>query len=289
MGKKRYIREQWTLCGDRYAEVDLFWITEAEHKAGPRRKKELASSLAQQTRNDWHSRRYFVQLINSNFTEAGFHVTLTYDDAFCPEDEQQAGRDVENYIRRVKWWLKKHGYAPAALRYIIVTEHQEEDKAAGLKEVRFHHHVLMQLDGMTKEQRAELRQALEDAWSTGRGDLREPLGRVNADRLQPDQDGLAALAGYLLKYPRRKKRWRQSRNLRKPVYKRPNDTKWSGKKLETACRVDAEDAYTWEQRFPGWRFLGAFPCYNEDRGEWRIYIRLLKKKFLWDTSAKVRT
>ena len=73
MEKKRYIREQWTLCGDRYAEVDLFWITEAEHKAGPRRKKELASSLAQQTRNDWHSRRYFVQLINSNFTEAGFH------------------------------------------------------------------------------------------------------------------------------------------------------------------------------------------------------------------------
>lgn len=38
---KRYIREQWTLCGDRYGEVDLFWINEAEHKASTRRKKSL--------------------------------------------------------------------------------------------------------------------------------------------------------------------------------------------------------------------------------------------------------
>ena len=49
---KRYIREQWTECGEKYAEVDLFWVSEAEHKAGPRRKKELASSLAQQKRNE---------------------------------------------------------------------------------------------------------------------------------------------------------------------------------------------------------------------------------------------
>ena len=130
---KRYIREQWTLCGDRYGEVDLFWINEAEHKASTRRKKEFASSLSQQNRNDWHSRRYFVQLLNCNFSEDGFHNTLTYDNAFCPQDEQQSDRDVENYIRRVKWWLKKHGYDPAALRYVVVTEHQDADKTAGLK------------------------------------------------------------------------------------------------------------------------------------------------------------
>lgn len=286
---KRYIREQWTLCGDRYGEVDLFWINEAEHKASTRRKKEFASSLSQQNRNDWHSRRYFVQLLNCNFSEDGFHNTLTYDNAFCPQDEQQSDRDVENYIRRVKWWLKKHGYDPAALRYVVVTEHQDADKTAGMKEVRYHHHLVMQLDGLTKGQRSEFRQALEDAWSTGRGGLREPLGRVNADRLQPDQDGLAALAGYLLKYPKRKKRWRQSRNLKKPVYKRPNDTKWSGKKLEMACKYDVGDAYTWEHRFPGWHFLEAFPSFNEDRGEWRIYIRLYRKKYLWHKSAKART
>ena len=285
MGDKRYIREQWTLCGEQYAEVDLFWINEAEHKAGPRRKKELASSLAQQKRNDWHSRRYFVQLMEANFSADGFHIASTYDDAFCPDNEDQADRDVENYIRRVKWWLKKHGHNPAALRYVIVTEHQDPDPAAGLKEVRYHHHIPMQIDGLTKKEREEFRQALEDLWSTGRGEMREPLGRINADRLQPGEGGLQALANYLLKYPKRKKRWRQSRNLRKPVYKRPNDTRWTGKKLELACKYDVEDAYVWEQRFPGWRFVAAYPQFNEDRGEWRIYIQLRQKKYLWNHVA----
>ena len=94
---KRYIREQWTECGEKYAEVDLFWVSEAEHKAGPRRKKELASSLAQQNRNDWHARRYLPQLINCNFDARGLHVSLTYDGPFLPQSEEQAARDLENW------------------------------------------------------------------------------------------------------------------------------------------------------------------------------------------------
>lgn len=274
---RRYIREQWTECGEKYAEVDLFWVSEAEHKAGPRRKKELASSLAQQKRNAQHSKRYFTQLIHCNFDKRGFHLALTYDDAFLPEDEEWAARDLENYLRRVRWWLKKRGHDLTGLKWIAVTEHQDADKAAGVKEVRYHHHLLIQHDGLDRKARGELRQALEDLWSTGRGELREPLGRANADRLQPDDDGLAALAGYLLKYPKRKKRWRQSRGLQKPVYRRPNDSKWTRRKLELACTSDAEDAYVWEQRFPGWRFLEACPSYSEELGEWRIYIRLRRK------------
>lgn len=274
---RRYIREQWTECGEKYAEVDLFWVSEAEHKAGPRRKKELASSLAQQKRNAQHSKRYFTQLIHCNFDRKGFHLALTYDDAFLPEDEEWAARDLENYLRRVRWWLKKRGHDPTGLKWIAVTEHQDADKAAGVKEVRYHHHLLIQHDGLDRKARGELRQALEDLWSTGRGELREPLGRANADRLQPDDDGLAALAGYLLKYPKRKKRWRQSRGLQKPVYRRPNDSKWTRRKLELACTSDTEDAYVWERRYPGWRFLEACPSYSEELGEWRIYIRLRRK------------
>ena len=278
---KRYIREQWTECGEKYAEVDLFWVSEAEHKAGPRRKKELASSLAQQKRNDWHARRYLPQLINCNFDARGLHASLTYDGPFLPQSEEQAARDLENYLRRVRWWLKKHGHDPAGLKWIAVTEHQDADKEAGVKAVRYHHHVLIQHDGLDRKARSELREALEDLWSTGRGEMREPLGTVNADRLQPDDDGLAALAGYLLKYPKRKKRWRQSRGLKKPVYRRPSDSKWTRRKLELACTADAEDAYAWEQRYLGWRFLGAYPQWSEERGEWRCYIRLWRKEYMW--------
>ena len=134
-----------------------------------------------------------------------------------------------------------------------------------------------QHDGLDRAARSELREALEDLWSTGRGERREPLGTVNADRLQPEGDGLSALTGYLLKYPKRKKRWRQSRGLQKPVYRRPNDSRWTRRKLELACTADTEDAYVWEQRYPGWRFLGAYPQWNEERGEWRCYIRLWRK------------
>ena len=40
--RKQYIREQKTICGDSYAEVDFCWITEQEHRAGPRGKKKFA-------------------------------------------------------------------------------------------------------------------------------------------------------------------------------------------------------------------------------------------------------
>lgn len=273
----RYIREQWTECGEKYAEVDLFWVTDKEHRASIRQKKQLASTLAQQKRNAQHSRRYFIQLINCNFDERGFHVSLTYDDAFLPVDGEEAARNLKNWLRRLRGWLRRNGYDANALRWIAVTENQEEDKAAGLKAVRYHHHVLVQLDGIDRESRTKLRDAMEDLWQTGRGDAREPLGRANADRLQPDEDGLAALAGYLLKYPKRKKRWSQSRGLQKPRYRRPSDTKWTRRKLELACTADAEDAYIWEQRYPGWRFLEACPSYSEELGEWRIYIRLRRK------------
>ena len=153
---RRYIREQRTECGEKYAEVDLFWVNEAEHKAGPRRKKELASSLAQQKRNVQHSKRYFTQLIHCNFDKRGFHLALTYDDAFLPEDEEWAARDLENYLRRVRWWLKKRGHDPAGLKWIAVTEHQDADKAAGVKEVRYHHHLLIQHDGLDKSDRSHV-------------------------------------------------------------------------------------------------------------------------------------
>ena len=64
--RKQYIREQKTICGDSYAEVDFCWITEREHRAGPRGKKQFASSLAQQKRNRERSARLLVQLLNRN-------------------------------------------------------------------------------------------------------------------------------------------------------------------------------------------------------------------------------
>ena len=42
--RKQYIREQKTICGDSYAEVDFCWITEQEHRAG-RTEEELLGRI----------------------------------------------------------------------------------------------------------------------------------------------------------------------------------------------------------------------------------------------------
>ena len=48
-----YIREQKHILGTSdYAEVDLFETTDKEHTASTRRKRELATSIAQQKYND---------------------------------------------------------------------------------------------------------------------------------------------------------------------------------------------------------------------------------------------
>ena len=276
--RKRYIREQKTLCGEKYMEVDLKWITEQQHRATSRGKKALASTLAQQDRNAGRAGRYFIQLIHANFDRMGWHVALTYDDGWLPESAERAERDLTNYLRRVRRWISRQGWDPAGLRWISVTEGQDEDKAAGRKAVRWHHHLLIQMDGLAREQREKLRGALEDLWSVRFCGEVESLGTVNADRLQPDKDGLVGLALYLLKYPKRKKRWHQSQGLRKPRYPRPNDTRWSARKLAEACTLEVDDADAWEKRYPGWKFLGAHPSWNEERGEWRVYIRLYRKE-----------
>ena len=275
--RKQYIREQKTICGDSYAEVDFCWITEREHRAGPRGKKQFASSLAQQKRNRERSARLLVQLLNTNFDQRGFALTLTYEDMWLPDDDETAWKDVYNYLKRVRRWLTRKNWQDATpIKWVCVTENQEADPANGLKEVRYHHHMVLQVDGLTAAHRAALRDALEDLWCTGRS--REPLGTVNADRLQPEHDSLEGLVKYMLKYPRRRKSWHASRGLKRPTYPRPNDTHWTPRKLADACTLRVDDADYWERRYPGYRFLGAVPSYNEERAEWRLYIKLRRKR-----------
>lgn len=275
--RKTYIREQKTICGPSYAEVDFCTVSESEHSAGPRSKKKFASSLAQQARNMERATRLLIQILNTNFDEQGFSLTLTYSDGYLPFDDEGAWRDVSNYLQRVRRFVKRQGW-PGKIKWVCVTENQDEDEAAGLKEIRYHHHMLFQIDGLTPEQRSRLRDALENLWSAGPANRREAMGTVNADRLQPENDSLEGLAKYLLKNPKRRKRWHASRGLERPTYPRPNDTHWTPRRLADACTLRVDDADYWEQRYPGYRFLGAVPSFNEERAEWRLYIKLRRKR-----------
>lgn len=285
--KTRFIREQKTICGKEYMEVDLLHVSTAEHRATTRRKKAFASSLAMQGCNERNSRRNLQWLAAENFTErksCTMLVHLTYKPEWLPQSNEEAERSVTNFLDKLnRRQAKKYAAALCTdpqnpggvlpkVKYIAVTEWQHEDKAAGLKEVRYHHHMILECDLTADE--------IKDCWSTGRGQWREPLGLVKCDRAEFDKGSLAAYCEYITKNPKRRRRWRQSQGLRRPTQPRPNDGRYTPKKLAEAATLYLDDANFWESRYgtlklPGgtmrqYAFTGADARFNEILGEWHV-------------------
>jgi hypothetical protein len=243
-------------------EVDVFPISEREKNATPRAKKQQVSRLVQQNLNGKNAKRYFVQLVNANFTKQDVHVTLTYSDDMLPSSVEQAERDFSAWIRRARALCKKRGVGSPL--YVAVLEYRtQEDCEEKERPVRFHWHVIIKCELSRDE--------LEALW-TRNG---QKLGFSNADRLQPDNGSLEALCNYLTKYPNRKRRWKQSRGLKKPVRKRPNDTRWGQRRIEKLVREgEVFSREFWRRKFPGWEMNSAEPRCNEVTGEWSLTLKL---------------
>ena len=77
------VREQKFICGMNYAtapsmQVDFFEVTEQQHKASTRRKKELATSIAKESYNLRKSGRYLELLANRNFRPGDYSLSLIH-------------------------------------------------------------------------------------------------------------------------------------------------------------------------------------------------------------------
>lgn len=273
--KRRYIREQKTVCGKEYMEIDLFPVSPAEHRASRRAKKQKASSLAMMNCNERYSRRYLVQLVATNFSraEGALVLHLTYEDAYLPQTWEQAERDVTNFVRRLNRRCRRHGKPKA--KWITVTEHQDEDPAGGVREVRYHHHMILQCELSLDE--------IKDAWCTGQGVWKERLGLAKADRAEFEHGTLEAFCQYITKYPKRKRRWRQSQGLKKPEYRPPNDTRYSARKLDEIARGRIDDKTFWEKQYGKLRtnagvreyaFVEAEARYNQVDGSWHVIAKM---------------
>lgn len=258
-----FVREKKIYCGKDYLEVDIFSYTEAQSKRkGTRSRKEKVSLTKQIKQNDKNARRYLTQLINSNFGIKDLHTTLTYKDKYLPETIEEAEKQAKNFLRRVSYKRKKDNKDP--LKYILITEVvTEKDNQTP---VRIHHHIVMN-GGLDRDE-------VEGLWTTGRGKNKDWIGTVNADRLKPDTNGLAALANYLSKYPQGKKRWKCSQNLIKP-WSRTNDNKYSRRQVERLGKAPCELDY-WKKKYTGWSIsedYGYRTTYNDHTG-WSIYLKL---------------
>jgi len=307
---RTFVREKKIFCGEDYLEVDIFNYTQTEDeksRAGERSKKETESTQKQVDWNDINARRRFLQLVHSNFGEGDLHVTLTYNEENLPPTTEAAERIAKNYLRRLAYRREKEGLPP--LKYIAIPTCTF--KADGVTPARIHHHIIIN-GGLDRD-------TVEDLWRKRRERNHKKgrkIGFANADRLQPDENGLLALCEYIAKQSKGKKRWSTSHGLEKPdpdvtdqndplpnptpepppleektsrisastnlvrPWSRTNNHRFSRKEVEKIAKQPPDREY-WERRYPGYTLMGEGygfkPVYSESRG-WALYIKLRRIK-----------
>ncbi|MBR4458289.1 MAG: hypothetical protein IKS31_04960 [Clostridia bacterium] len=171
-------------------ECEVYPIFTRRQEKAARKARENLSTERQQRANHAAALRRVIRLANCNFGAEDLHVTLTYQGR--PPEWEQAQKDVRNFLRRLNRIREKRGLGKAKYIYAI------EDNESGLKK-RIHTHMLLS-GGLTREE-------IEACWRKG---------WANADRLQPDEEGLAAIARYITKAQRNRKRWVCSHGLKQP-------------------------------------------------------------------------
>lgn len=264
---KNFIREKKIYSGE-YLDVDIIPVSENQLQKGRRGKKKKATSKKQENLNEKNAKRYLAWRINTNFGKQDVHLTLTYDDEHLPGTVEEGENNIKYFLRAVRKEMRAIG---KELKYIIVTEYMEETNEQG--RVRMHHHMIMN-GGIDRDK-------LESMWCVRKRGRKkkdyeaESLGRVNADRLQPDENGFEALAKYITKLKKSKRRWSCSKNLKSPVI-RTNDSKYSRRKVESIAREAPEvNIDYWERQYPGYKYTDCQAIYNDITG-WSIYLKMRK-------------
>lgn len=223
---------------------------------GKRGKKENESTLAQKRINDRNTIKRITRIVHTNFTNQDLWSTWTYNDKNLPKTEEQAKKNMTNFIRRQRHWLsKQEEYKDFELKYIYVTEFDEQEG----KKTRIHHHMISNFPD---------RDILEDLWNGG--------GRVQTRRLQPDDYGLEGVVRYILKERRsgkKTKRYTISRNMKKPK-ETVSDTKMTRKRAERIACGEVNIQELFEKLYPKYQFLDVETRFSDFTSGAYIYVRM---------------
>lgn len=220
----------------------------------PKTAKKRETGQAQKNLNDKNARRYLIRLANINFSKGDIWATFGWDDDNMPEDEERAEKDIKNFIARINYRRRKAGLENAKYIYIPAIDGY----------ARPHFHILISGDGMDRDE-------LEDLWTK--------CERKNTRRVKPDDDFLiTGIATYITQNPHGTKRWRSSKNLKKPDAPTRSYRKFSRKKVNGMVRDFEELKAQMEKAYPGFRFLDAEVKHNDKVAAFYIYARMIKKR-----------
>lgn len=220
----------------------------------PKTAKKRETGQAQKNLNDKNARRYLIRLANINFSKGDIWATFGWNDDNMPEDEERAEKDIKNFIARINYRRRKAGLENAKYIYIPAIDGY----------ARPHFHILISGDGMDRDE-------LEDLWTK--------CERKNTRRVKPDDDFLiTGIATYITQNPHGTKRWRSSKNLKKPDAPTRSYRKFSRKKVNGMVRDFEELKAQMEKAYPGFKFLDAEVKHNDKVAAFYIYARMIKKR-----------
>lgn len=261
---RRVYREKRYVCGE-YMEAYIYPVYETGRRRGGKRGKRKPSTEAQKKLNQRHREEKLTRLLHANFSPEDLEIHLTY--AVQPGSDKEAWRIVQNFIRRVRRYMEKHGLGE--LRYIIVTER-------GTRSGRYHHHVTLHC-GMDRD-------VLEQLWTKSEG-----AGYANTRRLQFNETGLEGLARYITKQHRSedgsedeqkagKKAWSASRNLVDPEAV-TRDGRVSARQAREMAD-DPKQCVKLEALYPGWTLTMAETFHNDVNGGAYLAVRFCREAYV---------
>lgn len=253
--RTRYTYIKKTIVSGPVIECEIYPIW--KNRSDVPRTKVGTSREAQKNLNDKNAKKKINRLINTNFTEDDLMITLTYKNNYLP-NEDEAKRDIQNYINRLKRRRKKDGIEEP-LKYLYVIEYENNKKNS--KKVRIHHHIIInKMD----------RNSAEEVWGKGRTD---------SMRLQLDDDGLSGISKYISKGLCSGRRWSYSKNLKKPIIYRDRTT-LSKRKMERVALAenDYKEFFEKEYKKQGYEYYDCKSYYSDMAAGYYLYARLINKK-----------
>ncbi|MCM1218063.1 MAG: hypothetical protein NC548_26555 [Lachnospiraceae bacterium] len=251
-GKGAAYRTTTTKAG-KQIEVDIYPSFGSRHDM-PRTRRRRESRPSQKNLNARRSRRYLNNLAAANFGKGDLWGTFTYRAGEEPESVEAAERIFGNFIKRINRRRKKRG--KGNLRYIYVTEYSDDQQ----KGIRVHHHMIFCGDCDRDE--------IEKLWYHG--------DRTETKRLAPDPDThITGLVNYIAKDPKGHKRWKSSKNLKKPVVTR-SYSRFGKNKVRKMAFDHAFLEKELKKEYKNARFIDASVFVNEINGGFYIYARMVR-------------
>ena len=206
----KFIREKKVRFGDGFLDVDLFERDDGQISCLQRAVRKKVTPPHIIAANDRHSRNLLRELVIHNFGTGDYYLTPTYRDE--PPSLEEAQRELNNYINRLKRLYSRHG---VEFKAIYVTEGGREKQDGS--HTRVHHHIVCNA-GVPREE-------IEAAWSRKpRKGQTVKRGFCNSRVIQPaaDERGCEAIAEYIAKSRTKTlgkgvRRWNATRNIKRPT------------------------------------------------------------------------